>query len=96
MGGKVSIDIAEFDANISTLESKIAELTNDMNIPSEFEKTNIEPFTKDLQKVIQAKQLLSRYKEFIKKDSDVLSETGQDMVDNDKEIANAYAPAEMK
>lgn len=95
MGNEVGINISEFDSNISTLQSNASELNSDMTITDEFEKTNIKPFTKDLEKAIEVKELLDKYQEFLTADSETLNKTGQDMVENDEHLAE-NTPAEMK
>src|SRR5699024_6828857 len=95
MGNEVGINISEFDSNISTLQSNASELNSDMTITDEFEKTNIKPFTKDLEKAIEVKELLDKYQDFLTADSETLNKTGQDMVENDEHLAE-NTPAEMK
>lgn len=96
MGNEVSINKSEFNSNISSLQSKISDLNSDISITEEFEKTNIKPFTKDLKKALEAKNLLSSYQELLKKDSEILDETGQAMIENDERLANIASPQEVK
>lgn len=96
MGREVGIKISEFDANISKTKSSAGKINNNMTITDDLERTNIKPFTTDLKKVIKAKELLDKYQELIAKDIEILDETGQEMVENDEQLASLPTPLEIK
>ncbi len=96
MGNEVGIKISEFDANISTVKSNAGKINSNMSITDDLEKTNIKPFTTDVNRVIKAKELLDKYQELIAKDIEILDETGQEMVENDEQLASLPTPLEIK
>lgn len=93
MAGEVSIKIDEFQTNIANLRSAVSSIESSIKTDEEFEKTNIEPFTKDLETTIDAINLLDRYKQMLNTDIDALENVGDEMVENDEEIANACEPS---
>ncbi|WP_339177695.1 TIGR04197 family type VII secretion effector [Oceanobacillus sp. FSL W7-1293] len=92
MAEEVGIKISEFNANINSLQSAVSSIDSSMKISRELEKTNIEPFTKDLEKAIEAIKLLERYKQMLDADVLALDNVGKEMVENDEELARVSGP----
>lgn len=95
MAEEVSIKINEFNANINSLQSAVSSIDSSMKISRELEETNIEPFTKDLEKAIEAIKLLERYKQMLDADILALDNVGKEMVENDEELARVSGPQMM-
>lgn len=94
MSGEVGIKIGEFNSNLSNLRSAVSSIESSIKTDSEFEKTNIEPFTEDLESTIDAIELLERYKQMLNTDINALENVGNEMVENDNELSNiCEAPA---
>lgn len=87
MAEEVSINIGEFNMNISNLRSAVSSIDSSIKTTREFEETNINPFTGDLETMINAIKLLERYKQMLNADSDALDSVGKEMDENDKELA---------
>lgn len=95
MAEEVSIKISEFNANINSLQSAVSSIDSSMKISRELEETNIAPFTKDLEKAIEAIKLLERYKQMLDADVLALDNVGKEMVENDEQLARVSGPQMM-
>lgn len=95
MAEEVSIKINEFNANINSLQSAVSSIDSSMKISRELEETNIAPFTKDLEKAIEAIKLLERYKQMLDADILALDNVGKEMVENDEQLARVSGPQMM-
>ncbi len=81
-----------FRSNISKLKSSVTNI--EIKQPtSTLSKTNIEPFTKDLENVIEAIELLERYKKILETDITTLEQTGEKMREKDEELAAVNHPS---
>lgn len=87
MAEEVGININEFESNISTLRSAVSGINSSIKTNREFENTDLKPFMDDLQTTIDAIQLLERYKQMLDADINALNNVGEEMVENDKELA---------
>lgn len=85
---EVKIDVSEFNSNIENLQSAASDIESDTET-EELDETNIEPFTKDVEKTIDAFELLERYKQMLKEDIHALNNVGETMRENDKQLAKA-------
>ncbi|GIO23674.1 TIGR04197 family type VII secretion effector [Oceanobacillus sp. J11TS1] len=95
MAEEVSINLTEFTSNINSLRSAVSSISSSMKISRELEKTNIEPFTKDLETAIEAIKLLERYKQMLDTDINALDNVGKEMVENDEQLARVSGPQMM-
>lgn len=96
MAEEVSIKITEFSSNINSLQSAVSSINSSIKITRELEKTNIKPFTKDLETTIEAIKLLERYKQMLDIDINALDNVGKEMVENDEQLARVSGPQLMK
>jgi len=92
MAEEVGIKIDEFDWKVSNLRSAVFSINSSIKTNREFEKTNLEPFMGDLETTIDAIKLLERYKQMLNGDTDALDNVGQEMEENDEEIAQKTVP----
>lgn len=91
MSKEVSINMSVFRSNVSKLKSSVTDI--EIKQPtSTLSKTNIEPFTKDLENVIEAIELLERYKKILETDITTLEQTGEKMREKDEELAAVNHP----
>ncbi|MGP4040975.1 TIGR04197 family type VII secretion effector [Gracilibacillus sp. D59] len=91
MSKEVSINMNVFRSNVSKLRSAVAEIETNKTTNS-FSKTNIEPFTKDLENVIEAMELLEQYKTILESDIVTLEQTGEQMKEQDEKLASVNYP----
>ena len=96
MAEEVSINITEFNSNINSLRSAVSSINSSIKTTRELEKTNITPFTKDLETTIEAIELLERYKQMLDTDINALDNVGKEMVENDEQLARVSGPQLMK
>ncbi|MRX72692.1 TIGR04197 family type VII secretion effector [Bacillus lacus] len=89
MSKEVSINISAFRAKVTKLKTSVGEI-DAKQTTSSFSYTNIEPFTKDLENVIEALSLLERYRGILEADAEILEETGEQMRIKDLELAASY------
>ncbi|WP_416150201.1 TIGR04197 family type VII secretion effector [Salipaludibacillus sp. HK11] len=85
---EVSINISVFRSSVSKLKSSVADIEVKRSTSS-FSKTNIEPFTKDVENIIDTLELLKRYKRMLEVDFSTLRQTGEQMRETDEELASA-------
>jgi len=86
MAGLVSIQMDQFQSAISGLRSSGSSISSSMKTSRTLEKTNIEPFTKELELTIEAIQLLERYKALLDSDITILEDTGATMQESDERM----------
>ncbi|MFD2655186.1 TIGR04197 family type VII secretion effector [Gracilibacillus thailandensis] len=91
MSKEVSINMSVFRANVAKLKTALADIETNTTTNS-FSKTNIEPFTKDLENVIEAMELLEQYKNILEADVSTLEQTGEQMREKDEELASVNHP----
>lgn len=87
MSEEIGINIELYHSNIKKLNASISDITSDLNKFQAFDKTNISPFKDDLENMIQAIQLLEKYKAILKQDVNTLRETGDAIRKKDEELA---------
>lgn len=92
MAGEVGINMGVFQSNVSHLRSSASSIESSIKTSTTFDKTNIQPFTKDLENVIKAVELLQKYKTLLYADITALESTGETMQENDKKLAQAHNP----
>ncbi len=90
MAKEVSINMSVFRSNIARLRSAVANIEAN-NTTHSFSKTNIEPFTRDLEQVIEALELLQQYKNILETDITTLEQTGEQLKEKDEELASVNA-----
>ncbi|MFD1361466.1 TIGR04197 family type VII secretion effector [Lentibacillus salinarum] len=89
MAEEVGINMGEFRSNIATLRSSASSIESGIKTNRTFDKTTIKPFTKDLENVIKAIELLQKYQTLLDSDIDTLEQTGEKMKENDERLAQA-------
>ncbi|MTW86061.1 TIGR04197 family type VII secretion effector [Virgibacillus dakarensis] len=92
MAEVVGINIGEFQSNIEKLRSSLSGLESSIKTSRTFDKTNIAPFTDDLENTIKAVKLLEEYKTLLDTDITTLEDTGEQMRENDENLANYNNP----
>lgn len=92
----VSINIGDFEENVSSLNTATLNIKGTIKSDAPFEKTNIKPFTKDVEATIDAIDLLRKYKQMLLNDIESLEHVGQEMKEHDEQIASATGPQLMK
>src|SRR5699024_12809575 len=96
MAEEVSIKISEFNSNISKLRSACSSINSSIKITREFEKTDLKPFMDDRETTIDAIKLLERYKQMLNTDINALNNVGDEMVENDEQLARGCGPQRMR
>lgn len=84
---EVGVKINEAQSIVSTLRSSTSSIQINMSTNRSFTKTNITPFTKDLEKVIRAVELLKQYRTLLISDIDILEQTIEKIRENDERIS---------
>lgn len=87
MSEEIKINIEIFSSYITNLHTVTSNLHSDLSPKGKLESTNIEPFTEDLETIVDAIDLLDRYKQMLDSDIDILEELGEKIDEKDKEIA---------
>lgn len=85
---EVGINHGEFRSNVENLRNSVTALDSKIKTNRTFEKTNISPFTNDLENIIRAVELINKYKTLINEDIITLEDVGEQMKQNDEELAN--------
>ncbi|MFJ6414150.1 TIGR04197 family type VII secretion effector [Terribacillus saccharophilus] len=85
MGKEVAINMEVFESNVSSLKASAEALLFSQHKSYTLEKTNIAPFTKDLEQMIKAIELLEKYKAMLTEDIQTLKEVGETMRDTDEQ-----------
>lgn len=84
---EVGINYDLFQTAINHLNNSVTALESSMKTNRTFEKTNITPFTNDLENIIKAVELLNRYKQVLIQDISTLQDIGEQMKQKDEELA---------
>ncbi|SEO94907.1 type VII secretion effector, SACOL2603 family [Amphibacillus marinus] len=87
MAKQVSININEFNANVSNIRRSVSNLKNSYRVKG-FNRTNTKPFTRDLEYIADALSLLSKYKKVLEADITLLTQTGKGIQDIDRQVSN--------
>ncbi len=90
MANKVSINIGVFQENIGNLRTAITNVDSGIQTSEAFDKTNIEPFIKDLENLIQSIELLEKYKTLFNTDIDTLEGVGESLREQDERLSQHY------
>ncbi|MFB1099715.1 TIGR04197 family type VII secretion effector [Terribacillus sp. JSM ZJ617] len=86
MAKEVAINMEVFESNVSSLKASAEALLFSEHKSYTLEKTNIAPFTKDLEQMIKALELLDKYKTLLTQDIQTLKEVGETMRDTDEQL----------
>ncbi|ENH96307.1 hypothetical protein J416_11562 [Gracilibacillus halophilus YIM-C55.5] len=86
MAEEVSINMSVFRSNLSKLKSSVANIEINQ-LTQSFSKTNIEPFTKDVENAAEAIKLLEKYKHVLEADAVTLEDTGEKLREKDEELS---------
>lgn len=92
MSEEVKINVPEFDSTVNSLQSAVEAIDRNIKSGYEFDKTNIKPFTEDLDIILEALDLLDEYKQMFLADIKTLEGVGDDMVENDEQLAQKSGP----
>lgn len=87
MGEEIGIKIEVFRANIKKLRSSLSRLDSGIPKNRSFHRTNITPFTDDLENTIKAIELLIRYKSLLDADIRSLEDIGERIWETDERLA---------
>ncbi|WP_164216040.1 TIGR04197 family type VII secretion effector [Virgibacillus sp. YIM 98842] len=85
---EVGINFDVFRSNVDNLRSSASNLESSIKTSRTFDKTNISPFIDDLENIIQAAELIDKYKTLLNEDINTLEHVGEQMRQNDEELAN--------
>ncbi|GAB3799652.1 TIGR04197 family type VII secretion effector [Virgibacillus kimchii] len=85
---EVGINHGEFRSNVENLRNSVTALDSKIKTNRTFEKTNISPFTNDLENIIRAVELINKYKTLLNDDISILEDVGEQMKQNDEELAS--------
>ncbi len=94
MTQEIKLDYDDFKSLISTLKSSTSGIESSVKTSRAFDKTNINPLTKDLEHIIRTIELLKRYQTSLHTDIDTLEQIGEKIKERDLELAdqrNRYA-----
>ncbi|MFP7168907.1 TIGR04197 family type VII secretion effector [Terribacillus sp. 7520-G] len=86
MGKEVAINMEVFETNVSSLKASAEALLFSQHKSYILEKTNISPFTKDLEQMVKAIELLDKYKTLLAQDIQTLKEVGETIRDTDEQL----------
>jgi len=84
---KIGINPGEFQLHISTLKSSVSGIESSIETNRTFNQTNITPFTKDLEHIIKAIELINKYQTLLHSDIDTLDQTGKKIKETDERLA---------
>lgn len=84
---EVGINSDVFRSNVDNLRNSLTDLESKIKTNRTFEKTNITPFTNDLENIIKAVELINKYKIMLDQDISTLKDVGEQMKQNDEELA---------
>lgn len=84
---KIGINLGEFQLHISTLKSSATGIDSSIETNRTFNQTNITPFTKDLEHIIKAIELINKYQTLLHSDIDTLNQTGKKIKETDERLA---------
>lgn len=87
MSKEVGINYREFQSTISALRSSASGIETSLKANRTFSKTNIKPFVQDLEHIMKATELLTKYQAMLNTDIDTLEHTGKQMKENDEDLA---------
>ncbi|AUJ26911.1 MULTISPECIES: TIGR04197 family type VII secretion effector [Virgibacillus] len=87
MGEQVGINIEVFRENVSRLKAAVSNINSSTNKNWTFDKTNITPFTNDLENAVKAMTILERYVTLLSNDIDTLKNIGESMKEKDEELS---------
>lgn len=103
MSEEIVLNIALFTDNIIALRNSVNKLEDYMSKSETFDKTNITPFTHDLENMIQAIELLEQYKALFLEDITVIEDVGEKLREQDEllskptqthDIMDGYQPVQ--
>lgn len=84
---RIAINIELYYANIQKLNAAVSDINGGFNKYQAFDQTNINPFKEDLENMVEAIQLLNKYKAYLQQDVDTLRKTGDAVKKKDEELA---------
>lgn len=85
---EVGINNDDFRSKVDNLRNSVTALDSKIKTNRTFEKTNIKPFTNDLENLIKAVELINKYKTLLNDDISILEDVGEQMKQNDEELAS--------
>ncbi|WP_054950398.1 TIGR04197 family type VII secretion effector [Numidum massiliense] len=88
MSKQVSINIGEYRDKVGQIKNSQSGLTT-FGCYASFNRTNIKPFTDDLEMFIEATKLFARYKEILEADIQTLVKVGESIQKQDEALARA-------
>ncbi|SHM54906.1 TIGR04197 family type VII secretion effector [Gracilibacillus kekensis] len=88
MTKEVSINMNVFRSNISNLRTSEGKLEGNIKNDWTFDKTNITPFTNDLENTLRTMELLKRYVEMLENDIITLQSIGEKIQETDENLGN--------
>ncbi|WP_249872491.1 TIGR04197 family type VII secretion effector [Oceanobacillus saliphilus] len=90
MAEEVGINSEVFRSNIEKLRGSLSNLESKIHANQTFKKTNITPFTNDLENIIKAVELINKYKMLLDEDISTLNNVGEQMRQNDEDLARQH------
>lgn len=87
MSEKISLNIALFKDNVTSLRNSVTSIDGQMSTSETLEKTNITPFIDDLENTIRALELLIEYKALFQADLEVLEDVGEKIREKDTQLS---------
>lgn len=90
MSDRISINIGLYNENMDNLSNEISSVEGTVKTSETFDKTNITPFTNDLEHTIRAIELLDKYKELLVEDIAVFKKTGEKIREQDEALSQVH------
>lgn len=87
MGEEIKLNKGLYNSHLDNLNTAVTDVEGTIEKNLVFDKTNITPFTNDLENTIKAIELLDRYKQLFIDDIAIFREKGEILSQQDEQLA---------
>lgn len=89
MSKDISVNVSVFKGNIANLQTSMRGVDCQIDTNESLEKTNLAPFTDNLEALVQLLTILDNYKMLFEKDVQILDQIGEDIQEQDEKLATS-------
>ncbi|SRR5690625_921503 len=93
MSNEISINISHFKGITQNMNSSMNKVDCNVDTSESLDKTNLAPFTENLEVLIELISTLDEYKALFGRDIDILNSVGESLQEQDEQLATSTPQA---
>lgn len=93
MSNEISINISHFKGVTRNMKTTMNQVDCKVDTNESFDKTNLAPFTENLEVLIELISTLDEYKALFDRDIDILNSVGESLQEKDEQLATSTPQA---